>query len=37
MVRSVPTMALLKGGQVQAVQMGLVSKSLLAKVIDAVL
>jgi thioredoxin 1 len=36
-VRSAPTMILFKGGQVQATQMGLVSKSQLAKVIDAAL
>ncbi|MBA8888703.1 thioredoxin-like negative regulator of GroEL [Dokdonella fugitiva] len=34
-VRSAPTMILFKGGKVQATQMGLVSKSQLAKVIDA--
>ncbi len=36
-VRSAPTMILFKGGKVQATQMGLVSKSQLAKVIDAAL
>jgi thioredoxin 1 len=36
-VRSAPTMLLFKGGQVQATQMGLVSKSQLTKVIDAAL
>ena len=36
-VRSAPTMMLFKNGQVQATQMGLVSKSQLAKVIDAAL
>ena len=36
-VRSAPTMILFKGGQVQATQMGLVSKSQLVKVIDAAL
>ena len=36
-VRSAPTMILFKGGQVQATQTGLVSKSQLVKVIDAAL
>lgn len=36
-VRSAPTMLLFKDGKVQATQMGLVSKSQLAKVIDAAL
>ena len=36
-VRSAPTMMLFKNGQVQATQMGLASKSQLAKVIDAAL
>ena len=36
-VRSAPTMMLFKNGQVQATQMGLVSKSQLARVIDAAL
>ena len=36
-VRSAPTMILFKNGQVQTMQLGLVSKSQLVKVIDAAL
>lgn len=36
-VRSAPTMLLFKGGKVQATQMGLVSKTKLTQMIDAVL
>jgi len=36
-VRSAPTMILFKDGKVQAMQMGLVSKSQLVKIIDAAL